>query len=97
MLRDIFGEKLNTGDVVAYGVRHDNSGDLNVGIIKEIDDSKGILVRGITSANMGKPYLNFRDGWTSSRQMVKLNNVPGKILVPLKLHLAEYLKKKEAP
>ena len=95
MIKDMIQQELETGDIVAYGVRCDNSGCLNIGIIKEIDDVGRILIRGMTDNGAKKFQINTRDGWTTAQQMVKLHKVPQQIVVAFKLHFADYLKAKE--
>lgn len=92
MTTDMLNQELDTGDIVAYGVRCGNSGCLNVGIIKKIDTAGHILIRGMTSNGAKTHKINERDGWTDSQQMIKLSNVPDQINIPFKLHFADYLK-----
>lgn len=103
-VKDKVGNLIIPGCYIAYGVRCGNSGDLKVGIVKEIkkvDNRDGyfksinyqLRVRGIYEWSFEKVELGRADGFLQDTdKIVVLNTLPQPYKNLLDNHYAKYIK-----
>jgi len=85
-LKDKLGKRIKNGSTIVYAQRSGNSGDLRVGIVKNIIDSNDditIQVRGISPEG----ELNSKDGYLQyTNRVVVIEQLPSKLIRRLRNH-----------